>query len=114
MLSDLLAIVATTKSRRIEITFEEEFFAQDLHNIFTDKLRFDEIAISAMPIIADFTENFLLTQRDLASPTDDHGEQKMFYQRHDGYWNGTLIRMCNVIDPKSNAEYRYHLKIYNK
>lgn len=114
VLSDLLAVVATTVNRRIEIVFEEELFAREMQTILTDKLRFDEIAITPPSTGVDFTENFLLTQRDLGSPTNDFGEQKMFFQRHDGYWNGTLIRMRQIIDPQSNGEYRYHLKIYNK
>lgn len=114
VLSDLLAVVATTTNRRIEITLEEEFIAQELQNLFTDKLRFDEIAFTSKPSAADFTENFLSTQRDFASPTNDPGQQKMFFQRHDGYWNGSLIRMRNVYDPMSTTEYRYQLKIYNR
>lgn len=112
VLSDLLAVVATTAHRRIEITFEEEQVAQEFQNIFIDKLRFDEITISSKP--TEFTEHFLLTQRDAASPTNDPEPHKMFFHRHDGYWNGTLLRMRETVDPNAVAEYRYQLKIYNK
>lgn len=113
VLSDFLAIVATTSQQHYEIAFEEELFAREFPTIFIDKLRFDEIVVSTKPTAADLTENFLFTQRALASPTNDPGEQKMFFHRHDGYWNGTLIRMRNVVDP-SSTRYRFQLKIYNK
>lgn len=113
VLSDFLAVVATTAQQHIEIAFEEELFARELPTVFVEKLRFDEIVMSSNPTTVDLTQNFLLTQRPLASPTNDPGEQKMFFHRHDGYWNGTLIRMRTVADPKSTG-YRFRLKIYNK
>lgn len=114
MLTDLLAVAATTTQRRFDIVLDDEIFAKELLNLFTETLRFDEIAMTPKATVVEFMDNFLSTQRDLTSPMQDTGEQKMFYHRHDGYWNGTLIRIRNVIDANATSEYRYSVKIYNR
>lgn len=44
---------------------------------------------------------------------DDH---RMFYFQHDGYWNGTLIRvrMKNETNNETDNIFCYEMKIYNR
>lgn len=116
----MLAVATTSTIHTTEIVYdndEEENVLIDLNRLFTTKLRFESISLSRdQPPREEIAESFILTQHFLnaaAATTNDSTDLTLFHCLRDGYWNGTVIRMSDIIHDE-NRRSHLRLKIYNK